>query len=328
MNIHLPGVEETEAVHRLLLDWYAVSGRDLPWRHTDDPYKVLVSEIMLQQTQVDRVIPKYDEFTGAFPTIYTLADASASDVIRVWRGLGYNTRAVRLQRIAQQVVSVYSGQIPSDFNELLKLKGIGIYTAGAIACFAFHQDIATVDTNIRRVLQRIFIGIDATSALTEKEVWQLASHVVPHGYGYDWNQALMDIGATICLSQSPKCFSCPMKERCRTYKSLSVYELFPSGESIRVLLRVAEPKARYKVNKPFNTTDRYYRGKIIDILSSHKNSGRTYSIASIGEMIKSDFELERDIDWLKDLVLKLEKDGLVAINKQELINKDTVISLP
>src|SRR5213080_4952358 len=147
-------------VHCSLLRWYSNEQRDLPWRATNDPYAILVSEIMLQQTQVDRVLPKYQQFLAAFPTLLDLASASTAEVIAVWVPLGYNRRAVSLQSIARQVMAEYNGRIPDTIDELLKLKGIGRYTAGAIACFAYHKQVVTVDTNIRRVLHRIFLGLE------------------------------------------------------------------------------------------------------------------------------------------------------------------------
>jgi A/G-specific adenine glycosylase len=147
-------------VHLYLLTWYRVELRNLPWRSTGDPYAILVSEIMLQQTQVDRVLPKYAQFLAAFPTLSDLAAASTAEVISVWAPLGYNMRAVRLQSIARQVIAEYDGHIPDTIDDLLKLKGIGRYTAGAIACFAYHKQVATVDTNIYRVLHRIFLGLE------------------------------------------------------------------------------------------------------------------------------------------------------------------------
>ena len=144
-----------------LLAWYAAEGRShLPWRHTRDPYAVLVSEVMLQQTQVDRVLPKYREFLDRFPTLQALAAAPASEAIKAWAGLGYNMRAVRLHEIARQAVAEYGGELPAALDGLLALKGIGRYTAGAVACFAFGLPVATVDTNIRRVLWRVFRGIE------------------------------------------------------------------------------------------------------------------------------------------------------------------------
>src|SRR6266478_8718544 len=155
-----PAPEQVVRGHSSLLQWYAAEQRDLPWRSTRDPYAILVSEIMLQQTQVDRVLPKYQQFLAMFPTLADLAAAPTADVISVWVPLGYNMRAVRLQSIARQVIAEYGGRIPDTIDGLLKLKGIGRYTAGAIACFAYSKQVATVDTNIRRVLHRIFLGLE------------------------------------------------------------------------------------------------------------------------------------------------------------------------
>ncbi|MGZ3673158.1 MAG: A/G-specific adenine glycosylase, partial [Ktedonobacterales bacterium] len=153
--------DHRDEVWRALLAWYAAQGRThLPWRHTRDPYAVLVSEVMLQQTQVDRVLPKYQEFLSRFPTLEALAAAPTADVIIAWASLGYNMRAVRLQQIARQAVAEFGGALPDTLDTLMALKGIGRYTAGAIACFAFEQHVATVETNIRRVLWRVFRGIE------------------------------------------------------------------------------------------------------------------------------------------------------------------------
>src|SRR5712692_11151916 len=186
------------SVHRHLLTWYAAEQRHLPWRSTHDAYAILVSEMMLQQTQVDRVLPKYQQFLAIFPTLADLAAASTAEVISAWVPLGYNMRAVRLQSIARQVIAEYDGRIPDTIDDLLKLKGIGRYTAGAIACFAYRKQVATVDTNIRRVLHRIFLGLEYPKPkLNTDQILLLAEQVLPNGKAYDWNQALMDLGATI-----------------------------------------------------------------------------------------------------------------------------------
>src|SRR5437764_15424425 len=170
--------EQLKRVHAHLLQWYATEHRDLPWRSTHDPYAILVSEMMLQQTQVQRVLPKYEQFLAAFPTLADLATASTADVISVWVPLGYNRRAVSLQSIARQVIAEYDGHIPKTIDELLKLKGIGSYTAGAIACFAYHKQVATVDTNIRRVLYRIFLGLEQPEAqINNDRIIKLAESV-------------------------------------------------------------------------------------------------------------------------------------------------------
>src|SRR5258708_1183001 len=211
-----PAPERLELVHSHILQWYAVERRDLPWRSTDDPYAILVSEIMLQQTQVERVLPKYQQFLATFPTLADLAAASTADVISAWVPLGYNMRAVRLQSIARQVIAEYNGRIPDTIDELLKPKGIGRYTAGAIACFAYHQQVATVDTNIRRVLHRIFLGLEHPEPrANDVQILELAEQVLPEGNAYSWNQALMDTGATICTSNNPQCARCPLQETCQ-----------------------------------------------------------------------------------------------------------------
>src|SRR6266581_1859118 len=176
-------------VHRHLLAWYAAEQRHLPWRSTHDPYAILVSEIMLQQTQVERVLPKYQQFLATFPTLANLAAASTADVISAWVPLGYNMRAVRLQSIARQVIAEYGGRIPDTVDALLTLKGIGRYTAGAIACFAYRKQVATVDTNIRRVLHRIFLGLEYPQAkLNDTQMFTLAEQVLPADEAYNWNQ--------------------------------------------------------------------------------------------------------------------------------------------
>src|SRR5437588_2735387 len=157
--------------------------------------------MMLQQTQVQRVLPKYEQFLAAFPTLADLATASTADVISIWVPLGYNMRAVRLQSIARQVLAEYGGHIPDTIDDLLKLKGIGRYTAGAIACFAYHKQVATVDTNIYRVLHRIFLGLEHPEPkINDAQMLSLAEQVLPMEQAYTWNQALMDLGATVCTS--------------------------------------------------------------------------------------------------------------------------------
>src|SRR5260370_19962052 len=154
-----PAPERLELVHSHILQWYAVERRDLPWRSTDDPYAILVSEIMLQQTQVERVLPKYQQFLAAFPTVADLAAAPTADVISIWSPLGYNMRAVRLQSIARQVMAEYGGRVPHQIEEIFKLKSVRRYTAGAVAFFSYKQQDSTVCTNIYPVPQRIFLTL-------------------------------------------------------------------------------------------------------------------------------------------------------------------------
>ena len=204
---------------RSLLGWYGKHGRDLPWRRTRVPYRVLVSEIMLQQTQVDRVIPKYRQFLKTYPTIRRLAAAPVDDVRRLWYPLGYNIRPVRLHAIARETVARYRGRLPDDGEALRGLPGIGRYTAGAIRCFAYGRDVAVLDTNVRRVLGRVFLGPRRLARTRgDARFWDLADALVPAGHGYDFNQALMDFGATWCTPRKPRCTTCCMKRFCASYE--------------------------------------------------------------------------------------------------------------
>jgi len=201
-----------------LLTWYVTHKRDLPWRQTSDPYKILVSEIMLQQTQVDRVIPKYEEFLQKYPTLEALAKAPVEDVKQTWYPLGYNIRPIRLHSIAQEAVEKYGGKIPEDPDTLQNLKGIGRYTAGAVLSFAFGHEAPILDTNVRRVLYRVFFGPgDASQYAIQKQLWELSASLIPPGKAYDFNQALMDFGATMCTARKPLCLLCPLNDVCKAY---------------------------------------------------------------------------------------------------------------
>ncbi|HEV8437255.1 MAG TPA: A/G-specific adenine glycosylase [Methylomirabilota bacterium] len=213
-----PDAETRRRFQQRLLAWYARHGRDLPWRRTDDPYHVLVSEIMLQQTQVERVIPKYHEFLGRYPTLESLARARPAEVRRHWYPLGYNIRPVHLQGIARETLARYGGRLPDDARALRRMPGIGRYTAGAILSFAHRRDAAVVDTNVRRVLGRVFLGARGLArARGQKAIWDLAEALVPKRRAYDYNQALMDFGATWCTARVPKCAGCTMKRLCLSF---------------------------------------------------------------------------------------------------------------
>jgi len=216
--VKLPPAPLVRRFQRRLLAWYADHHRDLPWRRTRQPYRVLVSEIMLQQTQVDRVIPKYRQFLRRYPTIRRLARARPEEVRRIWYPLGYNIRPLRLWAIARETVARYGGRLPDDAAALQRLPGIGRYTAGAVLSFAYGLDAAVLDTNVRRVLGRVFLGPRRLARVRgEKTLWDLAEALVPRGRAYDFNQALMDFGATWCTPRKPRCPPCPMKSFCATY---------------------------------------------------------------------------------------------------------------
>jgi A/G-specific adenine glycosylase len=215
-RLPLPDPPARRRFRQRLLTWYRVHGRDLPWRRTDDPYHILVSEVMLQQTQVDRVLPKYEEWLAKYPSLSALASAPEDDVTQTWRPLGYNIRPRRLHAIARESVARYGGELPSDEATLLSFKGIGAYTAGAIRSFAFRQRAAIVDTNVARVLFRVFIGRgDASAHAMRKHLWAVSEVLVPRKHVFDFNQALMDFGATVCMARKPKCDVCPMARICR-----------------------------------------------------------------------------------------------------------------
>ena len=205
-----------QAFRRRLLSWYRRHQRPLPWRRTRDPYAILVSEIMLQQTQVARVESYWARFLERYPTVDDLASASSDAVHDSWAGLGYYARARNLHAAAQAVVRDHGGRFPADPDRLRKLPGIGRYTAAAVASIAFGADVGTVDTNVERVLARAFrIRGKKKSAQRARRTWDLVNALVPRGRAGDWNQALMDLGATICTARTPRCGACPVKPACR-----------------------------------------------------------------------------------------------------------------
>jgi A/G-specific adenine glycosylase len=199
-----------------LLAWYHANKRTLPWRGHSSAYAVWVSEIMLQQTRVEAVIPYFEKWMRVFPTIQALAIASEQEVLNAWEGLGYYSRARNLHKAAKIVVEQYKGNIPRDLDELRKLPGIGRYTLGAIASIAFGMDVSALDGNIKRVYARIFdIEEPVDSLAGEKLLWDLADKNLPKGHAGDYNQALMDLGATICVPKNPRCSICPVMKHCR-----------------------------------------------------------------------------------------------------------------
>ncbi len=210
-----------------LLDWYAENARDLPWRGMADPYAVWVSEIMLQQTRVETVIPYFERWLARFPNLRVLAEASQQDVLNLWEGLGYYSRARNLHKAAKMVINQHGGELPADVASLKSLPGIGPYTAAAIASIAFGLDEAALDGNIRRVLSRTFNVSQALgSSAGEQRLWTLAREHLPSGQAGDYNQALMDLGATVCVPREPACDRCPLFELCEA-RELGVPNLRP-----------------------------------------------------------------------------------------------------
>jgi len=231
-----------------LIEWGSGSLRDLPWRRTNDAWRVLVSEIMLQQTSVARVLPKYEAFLEAFPTPSALAHAPLGDALKLWSGLGYPRRCRNLQATAVVLDSQYNGVMPRSLDELLALPGIGQYTARAVLAFAFREDVAVVDVNVSRVLSRLE-GIP----MGARALQELANELVPQGLGWEWNQVMMDFGARHCTVRSPLCSTCPVRTQCR-YKGIG-------DDPAQLSAGVSKPQAR------FEGSDRQARGRAMRAVS-------------------------------------------------------------
>ena len=203
-----------------ILRWFADHERALPWRSTKNPWYILVSEIMLQQTQVSRVLPKYQEFIGRWSTPKGFASLSLAEVLRFWSGLGYNRRAKLLHLAAQQIMVRHRGRVPLDVSLLRKLSGVGEYTARAVVSFADNQDVACVDTNIRRIFLRVLWGGEFAESHPSAEELQLAlDQIVPKGKSRIWHNALMDFGSLVCRSRDPQCIDCPLLRQCKSGKN-------------------------------------------------------------------------------------------------------------
>ncbi len=291
-----------------LLAWFQSNARDLPWRRTRDPYAILVSEVMLQQTQVDRVLPYYERFLQAYPDVETLATAATAEVIRLWSGLGYNRRAVNLQRAARAVVERFGGQFPAEPARLRELPGVGAYTAGAIAAFAFERDVAFLDTNMRRVVSRLVFG---ERPVSEREIASVADQLIPAGRSWEWNQALIEFGALQCTARRPACIVCPLQDLCVA---------FPTMQSTLAAKR-ASPGRRQ--SERFETTSRYFRGRIVETLRGIP-AGETSGIGlhELGALVKEGYSVD-DAPWLMNLVEGLQQDGLAVI-AEETTPYDTV----
>jgi A/G-specific adenine glycosylase len=290
----------TTRVSRLraaVIRWYGRHGRDLPWRRTRDPYAVLVSEIMLQQTQVDRVVPKYERFIERFPTFAALASAPLGDVLRLWSGLGYNSRARRLWESSKRIAGLPDARHPTVSAALPALPGVGRYTAAAVASFAFEERVAVVDTNVRRVLSRALAGVDDVG---EKEAWLLAETSLPRTDHDRWNQALMDVGALFCRPV-PRCDACPARGACRFARSARL---------------VAQAKGRAVATRPrqsrYEGSHRYYRGRAIKALAK----APSMTFRALGAQVKEGFQ-KSDLPWLEELLEDLRRDGLIAVDPRK-----------
>ncbi len=309
--------ERLSRVRSALLEWFAEHGSTLPWRRDSRPYAVLVSEFMLQQTQRERVAPKFIEFMQRFPDLDALAEAPAAAVIRAWQGLGYNGRALRLHQTARSIVAA-GGMFPRDTEQLRRLPGVGRYTAGAIACFGFGEQASFVDTNVRRVLRRVFWG-EPYPEPSAKDDERLAAMALPPGRAVEWNSALMDVGALICRATLPRCKECPLCREC-----LAVPALSGTTESGLGQRQVAEPASRYRtrrerspvsVPQPFKDTDRYLRGRLVDALRK-LGDGETTTLDALAHSAAG-VGLPPDEERTSRLVAALEKEGMIAASDAE-----------
>lgn len=234
-----------------LLAWGEANRRDLPWRRTRDPWAVLVSELMLQQTQVPRVVPRWGAFLERFPTARACAEAEVGDVVRAWAGLGYNRRAVNLHRGAVAVVERHAGSLPDSLDALLALPGVGPYTARAVLVFAFERDVGLVDTNAGRFVARALGG----RPLSAKEAQALADAAVPAGRGWAWGQAVFDLGALVCTKRSPACGRCPIAASCAWARAG-----WPAPDPVPGSAGISGPQP------PLAGSDREGRGRLVDAL--------------------------------------------------------------
>jgi A/G-specific adenine glycosylase len=278
----------TTALQDSILAWYERARRDLPFRATRDPYAVLVSETMAQQTQAARAGEAWTGFMAAWPTPVALAAATPADVLRAWQGLGYNRRALNLWRAARRIVEVHDGEVPADLVALRALPGVGPYTARAIGALAFGMAVGAVDTNVRRVLGRIVAG-DGT-ALGATETQRVADAAVPPDRPGDWTHAVMDLGATVCRPRNPDCGRCPARAWCRY--AATVRDGTAAG---------AGPKPAV----PFPTTSRWLRGRIVDRLRDAPGNAWTIIDGPIGG---------HDHDAVAIAIEALARDGVVELD--------------
>jgi A/G-specific adenine glycosylase len=285
-----------------LLPWFEDYGRSsLPWRTDRAPYRIAVSEFMLQQTQVDRVVPIFERFVRAWPDFAALAAASQADVVRAWKGLGYNSRAVRLHKLARAVCESHGGVLPSDEPTLLTLPGIGPYTARAIAAFAFDADVAAIDTNVRRIVHRTQLGLEWPPLAGAAALDGLAAELVPHGRGYAFNSALMDLGATLCTARAPKCLLCPLAASC----AAAPIDAATLAERAAAHARPRSPQERLR----FEQTTRYVRGRVIDRLRELRADERI-SLLDLHAQL-APVLAHHDASSLELVLAGLERDGVV-----------------
>ncbi|ATW87498.1 A/G-specific DNA-adenine glycosylase [Halohasta litchfieldiae] len=299
-SAELPDGETVDAIQDALIEWYEADHRSYPWRETDDPYAILVSEIMSQQTQLDRVVEAWSDFLDEWPTVDSLAEAPRGDVVAFWsdHSLGYNNRAKYLHEAANQVVDDYDGEFPDTPSELKELMGVGPYTANAVASFAFNNGDAVVDTNVKRVLYRAFDIPDDDAAFKTA-----AEELMPEGRSRVWNNAIMELGGVAC-EKTPKCDTagCPWREWCTAYET---------GD-------FTAPDV--PTQPSFEGSRRQKRGRVIRTLGEYDE----LTLDKLGPRVRVDYGGETGKEWLRELVADLADDGLVDVTDD---GESTVVRL-
>jgi A/G-specific adenine glycosylase len=288
----VPGLVVPLQVVAPLQAWASTGLRDLPWRRSRDPWHILVSEVMLQQTQISRVIERYHEFLTLFPTATSCAEGPLSAVIELWAGLGYNRRAVNLWKAAQRVVDEHDGYLPANLDALLKLPGIGPYTARAVQAFAFEHDVAVVDTNVGRLLAR-WTG----TRLTPKQAQHLADELVPVGQGWMWNQSLFDFASAVCTKREPACAECPLQRSCAWKGAGQDPAINSAGVSTK--------------QSRFDGSDRQVRGRLVDEL--RRSPIDMNELARYGRPADSAADVKRIADTLISDGLAVCKGGWLML---------------
>ncbi|EDP98499.1 A/G-specific adenine glycosylase [Kordia algicida OT-1] len=293
-----------------IIQWYFQNKRDLPWRKTKDPYRIWLSEIMLQQTRVAQGLPYYEKFTEAFPTVYDLANAEESQVLKLWQGLGYYSRARNLHYTAKDIVENYNGQFPSTYKALLKLKGVGDYTASAIASICFDEVAPVVDGNVYRVLSRYF-DIDTPINSTEgiKKFKELAFEVVDHDDPANFNQAIMEFGAVQCKPQNPYCIICPLHESCEGLKNQRV-------DMLPVKLKKTKVKKRW-----FNYLV-VVSNASETLLEKRKGKGIWQGLYQF-PLLETETSIETIADYQSEIeeIIKIKDFSVTKFNEKEMIHK-------
>ncbi len=286
-----------------LLSWYRKSGRDLPWRAEKTPYRVLVSEIMLQQTQVHRVLGYFERWLAVFPTWEALAEASNADVIKMWAGLGYNRRGLMLRDIARQVVE--KGE-PDTREGWMALKGVGPYTSAAVSAFAQRKRVMPVDTNVRRVLGRFLLGKPFAQPSDDERLEKKSAHLLPaRGAYWDVPQAIFDLATSICTKE-PDCARCPLRNDCPAAKKFLAGTVRIPKRSVK---KAVESKHRDKPHP-----DRIYRGRILKLVREEPG----ILASAVGARVDPAYDDRHDRAWMRAMVGRLEQDGLVENHKNRL----------